>query len=377
MENEKPLIVAEVVGNMVSGGVESVLLNYYRAVNHEKIQFDFIVFNSSTYIPKAEIEKMGGRVYVVPSYSHLFAFQRSLKRLFDQNGYKIIHSHINTLSVFSLLVAKKAGIPCRIAHSHSTWGKHELLRNFIKLCLRPFSKVYATNLAACSQYSAKWLFGKKAVSEGRVFILRNAIVVENFQFFEEKRKRIRHSFGIDNETFVVGHVGRFVTQKNHRYLLLVFKKLLEKRPNSVLLLLGDGPLISSVKQQAIQLGIDKFVIFVGAVQNANEFYSAMDVFLLPSFFEGLPVSGVEAQTNGLRCGFSSKIGKETVFTNQVSFFGISNGCVARWVDFLCQCKIGDRNPNASALAEKAGFSIKFSGSTLENYYLNLVAKARN
>ena len=160
-------------------------------------------------------------------------------KLFKNEHYKIVHSHINTLSLFSLFAAKRAGVPIRIAHSHSTAGKGEYKKNILKYTLRPFAKVYATHYAACSRYAAEWLFGKKIVEQEKVFILNNAIDIDKFKFDEDVRKKIRKELDIENK-FVIGHVGRFCYQKNQEFLINVFLEVYKKKPDAVLLLIGDG-----------------------------------------------------------------------------------------------------------------------------------------
>ena len=234
-----PIRIAQIVGKMNNGGVEAVVMNYYRHIDREKVQFDFIVDEDSTVIPKDEIESLGGRVFIVPPYQKLNKYIPALIKLFKENQYKIVHSHINTLSVFPLFAAKRAGVPVRIAHNHSTAAKGETKKNILKYMLRPFAKVYATHYAACSVYAAEWLFGKKTVAEGKVTIFNNAIDLDKFKFDENIRNEVRKELGIEDK-FVIGHVGRFCYQKNQEFLIDVFAEVYKQDPNAVLLLIGDG-----------------------------------------------------------------------------------------------------------------------------------------
>lgn len=149
----EPVRVAQVVGKMVGGGVEAVVMNYYRHIDHSKVQFDFLVDSDSTLVPRDEIESLGGRVFEIPPYQHVVKYQRELQRLYKQEGWNIVHSHINALSVFPLRAAKKAGVPVRIAHSHSMSGKGEFAKNVVKGFLKLFSTRYPTNLAACTEHA--------------------------------------------------------------------------------------------------------------------------------------------------------------------------------------------------------------------------------
>ena len=225
---KKPIIVAQIMGKWVGGGVESVIMNYYRHLDHSKVQFDFICDEDSTRIPYDEIKKLGGRVFLVPKYQNLPKYLKALEKLFKENQYRIVHSNINTLSVFPLYAAKKAGVPIRISHSHSTSNPKEWKRNLIKNILRPFSKRYATDYFACSELAGRYLFGNKAFDQGEVKIIHNAIDIDKFKFDEVARKKLRKELGIKDSTVVIGHVGRFVQTKNHTFLVDVFKKYHKK-----------------------------------------------------------------------------------------------------------------------------------------------------
>lgn len=308
----------------MDGGVESVVMNYYRNIDKEKIQFHFLCDEDSTDIPYQEIEKLGGKVIIIPPYQKLFKYQKELYRIFKENNYKMVHSHINALSVFPLRIAKKAGVPIRIAHSHTTSNKKEWKRNLIKNILRPFSKVYANQFFACSELSGRWLFGEKAFKNNSIKIINNAIDLEKFKFNKEKRNEIRKEIGLDEDTLLVGHIGRFVTQKNHEFLIDVFDEIHRRKQNSKLILIGQGNLKEKIKQKIKELGIEEYVIFTGQINNVSDYYNAIDVFLLPSLYEGLPVVGIEAQANGILCKFSSNMTKEAKVLNTTEFISLKN-----------------------------------------------------
>ena len=214
-KKEQPIIIAQIMGKMIGGGVESVIMNYYRHIDKSKVQFDFICDSDSTNIPYEEIESLGGRVILCPPYQKLFQYIKFLTKLFKDNDYKIVHSNINTLSVFPLFAAKKAGVPVRIAHSHSTSNKKEWKKNIVKNILRPFSKRYATVYFACSELAGRYMFGDKSFNEGKVTIINNAIDLDEFKYDKKLRNKKRKELNIDEDTLVIGHIGRFVDQKNH------------------------------------------------------------------------------------------------------------------------------------------------------------------
>ena len=271
----------------MDGGVESVVMNYYRNIDRNKIQFHFLCDEDSTDIPYEEIEKLGGKVIVIPPYQKLFKYQKELYRIFKENNYKIVHSHINALSVFPLRIAKKAKIPVRIAHSHSTSNKKEWKKNILKMILRPFSKLYANNYFACTEYAGKWLFGKKVVERKELNVINNAIDLKKFEFNENTRKALREELGIKDDTLIIGHVGRFMKQKNHEFLVEVFNEVYKKNQNTLLILIGQGPLLSEIKQKAINLNIEDKIKFIGQVTDVEKYYNIMDIFLFPSIYEGL------------------------------------------------------------------------------------------
>lgn len=284
---DEKIIVAHIMGKWNGGGVESVVMNYYRNIDRNRIQFHFLCDEDSTDIPYEEIEKLGGKVIVIPPYQKLFKYQKELYRIFKENNYKIIHSHINALSVFPLRIAKKAGVPIRIAHSHSTSNKKEWKKNILKMILRPFSKLYANNYFACTEYAGKWLFGKKVVERKELNVINNAIDLKKFEFNENTREDLRKELGIKEDVLVIGHVGRFMKQKNHEFLIDVFEKAIKQDDNIYLILVGQGPLEDKIKEMAKEKGIENKILFLGQRNDVNKLYQAMDIFVLPSLYEGL------------------------------------------------------------------------------------------
>ena len=320
----KKIKVAQVIGNAVAGGVESVIMNLYKNIDRDKIQFDFFVEQPSTIIDEIEIKKMGGNIIIIPSYKRPLHYIKELAKLFREGDYDIVHSNMNALSVFTLKAAKKAGVKIRIAHSHSTSNKKEWLRNIIKNMLKLFSKKYATHYFACSELAGRWLFGNKIFNEGKIELINNAIDLEKFAFNENVRKQIRKEYNIEDK-FVIGHIGRFVEQKNHKFLIDLFNEVQKKYLNAILLLVGDGPLFDKIKQYVDKLGLTEKVIFTGVQKDTSKFYQAMDSFVLPSLYEGLPVVGIEAQANGLPCLFADTISKEVVINDNSSSLSLNNG----------------------------------------------------
>lgn len=314
--------VAQILGHANAGGVESIIMNLYKNIDREQVQFDFFVENTCPIIDREVIEKLGGRVVFIPKYTHIFKYMRTLKKLFKEGNYDIVHSNLNALSVFSLWAAKKAGIKIRIAHSHSTSNKKEWKKNIIKNMLRPFSRVFPTHLFACSELSAKWLFGKKAWDSGRVMIVNNAVDLEKFKINNEIRTSIRKDYDIEDK-LVIGNIGRFMAQKNHEFLIDIFNEVVKIHSDTKLLLIGDGPLEEKIVEKVKKLKLNDKVLFLGLQKCPEKFYQAMDAFLLPSLYEGLPVVGIEAQVNGLNCYFSDTVTREVKVNENVKFLPLN------------------------------------------------------
>ena len=361
---KKPIIVAQIMGKWVGGGVESVIMNYYRHLDHSKVQFDFICDEDSTRIPYDEIKKLGGRVFLVPKYQNLLKYLKALEKLFKENQYRIVHSNINTLSVFPLYAAKKAGVPIRISHSHSTSNPKEWKRNLIKNILRPFSKRYSTDYFACSELAGRYLFGNKTFDRGEVKIINNAIDVDKFKFDEMARKKLRKELGIKDGTVVIGHVGRFVQQKNHTFLVDVFNEYHRKKPDSKLLLVGSGPLEDEIKKKVERLGLKDSVLFLGQRDDINKLYSVMDIFCLPSLYEGLPVVGVESQATGLPIIFSNGVSHEAIISKNAKIVpNQETGAYIKKMDEITQ-----ENKQRELASINENMSIKNEAPKLEAIY---------
>lgn len=372
MENkDKPIRIAQIVGKWVGGGVESFIMNYYRKIDKTKIQFDFICDEDSTNIPYEEINRYGGRVILVPPYQKLFKYQKKLNEIFKSEKYLIVHSHINTLSIFPLRIAKKNRIPVRIAHSHSTTNKSEWKKNIIKNFLKHFSKIYATNFFACSELAGRYLFGNKTYNNNKVIIIKNAIELDKYTFNEKKRKEKRTELGISNNTFVIGNVGRFVEQKNHEYLIDIFSEIHKKYQNSILVLVGQGPLIEKIRAKVKKYNLEKFVLFLGQRSDVNELYQAFDIFVLPSLYEGLGMVLIEAQISGLPCVCSKEIPEEVKGINEFKFVDLRDATNV-WADYILDLKNNTNRISYKEEFTRKGYDIIKETKKLEKIYLTIL-----
>lgn len=311
----EPLRIAQVLNRMDSGGIESVVMNYYRHIDRNRIQFDFYFAADSTFPQREELGRLGAEVFLIPPYNRPFAYHQTLYHAFKKRKYAIVHAHLSTMSVFALFAAWRAGVPVRICHNHTTahWGEGK--KTLLKYILRPFNKLFATDYFACGEKAGRWMYGNRCFDAGRVHIMPNAIDTKKYEFDQDARVRLRNELNIPQTAFVVGHVGRFMYQKNHLFLLQVFRGVLRLQENSFLLLVGEGELQEMVRQSVREQGLEGRVIFTGARKDVSKLYSAMDVFCLPSYYEGLPVVALEAQANGLPCFFSKCITEEVQLSN--------------------------------------------------------------
>lgn len=354
-------------GLMNRGGIESYMMNYYRNFDREKIQIDFAVHDAGGFgYYDEEIKRFGGRIYVLPQKSkHPFIYSSCLKKLLEHNDYKIIHTHMDAMGMWVLKIAKECGIPVRIAHSHNT---QHLTTNPIKLFLleqaRKKINLYATHRMACSEVAGKWLFGDAPFQ-----IIRNAIDIDKFLYNSVMRKVKRKEWNIQEDECLIGHVGRFDTQKNHSFLIDVFYKIHQQNSKVKLMLVGEGRLFDNIKLKIQQLGLEKSVIFTGSRNDANELYNAFDLFILPSLFEGLGIVAIEAEINGCKTLLSDKIPADAKIAENVDFIPLD---VDAWTSAIIK-EIDKDDVREAALFDvyQSGYDIKTEAKKLQDIYLDL------
>lgn len=346
--------VAQVLNRLDYGGIEAVVLNYYRHIDRSKVQFDFFVSRQSVVPCREELERLGARLYLLPPVGAILAYQKELGHIFRRNQYAIVHAHLSTLSVFALFAAWRSGVPVRICHNHSTAHWEEGKRTAAKYALRPLAKLFATDYFACGEKAGRWLYGDRCFDTGRVYIMKNSIEEKHFAYDEQARTQLRKELDIPQNAFVLGHVGRFVAQKNHAFLLEVFRELRQQQQNAHLVLVGEGELQEDICRQVRKWGIEKVVHFVGACRDAAKYYSVMDSFCLPSLYEGLPVVALEAQANGLPCLFSSHVTEECGVTAEVKWLPLE--APKKWANAALTMKrqVGCEFPSAYYIEEAAG-----------------------
>lgn len=362
--------VLQCVNDMHRAGLETMLMNYYRNIDRTQIQFDFLTHRPYKSDYDDEIVSLGGKVYYAPrlypyNYPEYF---RWMEQFFKEHPeYRIVHSHIDAMSYLPLKAAKKAGIPVRIAHSHNTSIDKDfkyILKQYFRLKINNV----ATDFCACGEQAGKFLFGNTACT-----IIPNAIDISKFLFDPEIRKKKREELGIEEE-FVIGHVGRLSYQKNHSFLIQIFKEFLCKNSDSCLLLIGVGEKEKQIKRQVSDLGLEKKVKFLGNRSDVNELYQAMDIFVMPSLFEGVPVVGIEAQFADLPCIFSDKVPTEVKFHYKTEFVKLDSP-LSTWVKAIEKYKKNSRSEMSDEM-DQSRYNIKRAHTLLEDYYIGLDTRER-
>lgn len=354
--------VLHVVTHMNRGGLETMIMNYYRNIDREKVQFDFLVHRKYEADYDKEIESLGGKIYrlsVLNPFS--FSYRKELNSFFKEHKeYQIVHVHQDCLSSIILKSAKKNNVKVRIAHSHSI-SQDKNIKYLIKMFYRQFIPKYATDLMACGEAAGKWMF-----SGSQFCVLKNSINTELYSFNEEKRKQIRAEFNIAESELVVGHVGRFSPPKNHDFLIKIFKEIIQKK-NAKLFLVGDGNLRGIIENEIENLDLKENVIFTGVRSDVADLMQAMDVFVFPSLYEGLPVTMVEAQAAGLPCVISDNVPSECIITEGLVTKCSLNDSDDVWANYILKSVNKQRRDTRNEIIN-AGFDVKESAKNLEKFY---------
>lgn len=355
---------------MNRAGLETMLMNYYRHIDRQQIQFDFLTHRKSEGAYDSEISRLGGKVYHAPrlypqNYVKYFRFMNQF--FLEHPEYKIVHSHIDSMSYLPLLAAKHAGIPIRIAHSHNT--SIDLDYKFpLKEIFRYKLINVANEFCACGQEAGEYLFrGKRAFK-----YVPNAIDKKKFLFNEKIRINKRKEFGLEGK-LVIGNIGRLEKQKNQRFLLDSFAQLVKIHKNSILLIIGTGSRKKTLLKYAENLGIKEKVFFLGSRNDVDQLYNVMDVFMLPSLYEGIPVVGIEAQYEGVPCIFSDKVPKEAVISSKVKVLSLRKSS-EQWAKEILLLHKREQSHRKNNKIIKEEFDINKSFKILQNYYMDLYKK---
>lgn len=340
-----------IIGKLCVGGAERVARDIGYYADPEKYEIHYLVFEDDIGAYEPELEQKGCKIIHMPSpgENHM-AYYRGLTRLIRREKYDVIHSHTMFSSGWAMVAGKACGVPVRICHSHSIRGneKRSTVKNLYENTMRRIILSFATHYVACGQKAGEWLYGQQVFDKQGILIL-NGITLQKFAYNPEKRSQIRRELGLE-EHFLIGHVGHLAQVKNQSHLLTLMDRILQRRPDARLLLLGEGPDRSMLENMAARHGLKDKVIMPGNVPNVYEYLSAMDVFAFPSFYEGTPLATIEAQANGLPCVISDRIPPDVHLTDLITTLPLE-GAEDAWIEALCTANRNDPLTYLSSMKE--------------------------
>lgn len=347
-----------------------MLMNYYRSIDRTRVQFDFLVHRNDRGEYEDEIEALGGRVYRMPPITpgSMIRYNRRMKQfLSEHKEYKIIHSHIDTLSSLPLKAAMESGVPVRIAHCHSQTVNKDF-KAPVRMLLKRSVTQYANYYFACSRKAGLWFFGQKY--KDQIHVLKNAIHASDYIYNSETADKVRGELNLKGK-LVIGHVGNFTKPKNHSFLIDIFGEICEVEKNACLLLVGDGELRGKAENKAARMGLKDKVIFLGFRSDIPRLLQAMDLFVFPSLYEGLPVALIEAQASGLPCIVSDRVTDEARVTDPVEFLALEDG-PKPWAEKAMAYSRGFERDNTCQRIIEANFDTGSSAKQLQDFYIGLV-----
>ena len=373
MMQTEPIRILMVIGSMGLGGAETMIMNLFRCIDREKIEFDFLVHKDICGDYENEISFLGGKIYRIDKYyvKNYFSYVRQLEKHFKMHPeHKIVHCHIGSAAAVCLNVAKKQGAVA-IAHSHNTVDSFNNLHSKLWRLVSYPTRFVADYFFACSQEAAVDRFGSKIAESDKCKVMYNGIDCDRFVFNRQDRDLVREKYGLNNY-FVLGNIGRHTSQKNPFFLLEIFAKVYRKDSTVRFIQVGQGELTEQMKKKCRELGIEKVVIFTGAHLDVEKYYSAMDVFLFPSLWEGLGMVAVEAQTNGLHVVVSDVV--PTLADIGAGLFHPMSlkQSADVWADEILKYKNAGRGKDVIKRAKDRGYDVKKTAEYLTGFYCKLI-----
>lgn len=370
-EITNPRRVLIVLGGLDRGGAQSVVMNYYHFMDRTKIQFDFISHSNKKDELEDEIVSLGGRVFHFPRFKvyNLIEYRRQwIDFLKNHHDYLAIHAHMSSTASIFIPIAHKYGIKT-IAHAHTSHDMGNIIKRSLEKISFHFVDYMADCFFACSQEAGIFRFGHSVVEGPKFGIWYNAIDLSLYKFSAIKREQIRTKLNVKNDELLIGNVGRLSYPKNQSFLIQVFYSFLKTRPGSKLLLVGNGEMELEIKALVEKLGLGKDVIFTGSVNNVQDYLSAMDLFVFPSYWEGLPVSVIEAQMAGLYCIVSSNVTREVRIGPNIEFDDLNRG-IDFWVNRIANAPM---YPREKMNIQNENYDIKEAAQKAEKFYLSLLS----
>ena len=362
--------VLHIMGCSDAGGISSVVLNYYRHIDRTKIQFDIALTIPTVGQNGKALQELGARIHFLPLKSEgLGAFREALAKLLTEGGYDAVHVHESETCYVALAVAKKMGIRCRLAHSHTSSPYEGLKGEIRRLSGCVLNYHYATRVIGCGQLAGERVFGKYNMRRPKALVLPNAIDTRKFAFDPMIREEVRNELGLEGK-FVLGMVGRLCEEKNYPFALELAAKLRQERPECMLVIAGNGESRDMIEQKIRELDLADHVMLLGRRADVHRLYQAFDVFLLPSFHEGFPVAAVEAMASGLPVLLSDRITRELSFGSAVNYLPLDKPEI--WHSVLRNTENAELQRTVrQEEPRKNGLDICSAAKRLEEIYLNL------
>ncbi|MGN1114629.1 MAG: glycosyltransferase family 1 protein [Oscillospiraceae bacterium] len=354
------------------GGIAKLVYDYYLHMDHDKIHFDFLIYDYyDEGIYEQPLKNLGCNIYKIPRIKKdKKGYLRGMEKVIKEGNYDVVHSHMGSRGLFAMYFGKKYGVKMRIVHSHIAFEPVSSLKRKFNCVLAKIAKHYATDLFACGQDAGVYMWGRKAAENGKVHIMTNAVDTEKFKFSKEIRDKKREEIGVVGK-LVIGIVGRLSEQKNYPFLFASYKKLLEKRNDTVLVIVGRGLDEEKIKAQAKNMGLQDSIKFLGIRSDVAELLNAFDVFVLPSLYEGLPVVLIEAQANGVQEIVSDRVTSEMDITDLIRFLPIE-GTENDWAEAMALCKDNSSvREKYSQQVSEAGYDIRVESKKMQDYYLGI------
>lgn len=359
--------VLYVVDKMNRGGAETFLMNILRNINKDKYAIYFLCFGNDKFDYQDEIEQLGGKIIRIPRHTNPLRLIREIRQVIRRYGVEVIHAHIQLASMYSIIAGRLERVSTRLTHSHSMSAGRAggLAYKIYEFVAKKVIGYYSTHLIACGEEAGRYLFSKRPFE-----VIVNGIVLADFAFSAERRSDFRRQHGFGDDDFLIGMVARLEEVKNHKFAIEVFRRYCERHPKARLVLAGRGSLQRDLERLVEKSGLAERVVFLGLVEDTASLYSGLDLVIMPSLYEGLPVSLVEAQANSLRCLCSDRVDKDSNVGGLVEFLSIDNDPYDEWSAAIAKHSAARREhmPNVIERITENGYNISETVKRLEEIY---------
>lgn len=369
----EPIRILHITNNMNRGGQETFIMNLYRSIDRNKVQFDFLLSLDSKSDYEDEIMELGGRVYRTTLKTEgIGTFIQHTNKLLKecQTNYRIVHIHTSSImSILGWLLTDIRKIPNKIIHSHNAFNAEDVVgirRTVLRFAINRVTKLRF----ACSKEAAIWLFGQSPYKKNKIKIIKNGIDQETFAYRKSDRIAVLNELELEDK-FIIGHIGRFNTQKNHRFIIDIMESIHRLNEDAILLLIGVGTLEEEIKQYVIDKNLENCIRFLGKRDDISRLLNSMDVLIMPSLYEGLPVVGVEAQSTGVRLVVSDTVSKDLDITGNILFVSLKESPM-QWAKSILEFGQGYERKSEDDALNRHGYIISTTAKEMEHFYAKLV-----